>query len=162
MKVLNKKIRNATVIEYEGNKFKSKLECNCAKLLDEANIGYQYEGLKFTLLSDFIPDINIYELNRKKEFCNTIHKKKLPITYTPDFIVNAYKMENNVKVYYSFIIECKGIPNDVFPIKKKLFLNLLNNSKKVKNLETYYFEPHNIKQIKIIIDVIKQLNVIIE
>lgn len=162
MKILNKKIRNATILEYGGNKFKSKLECNCAKLLDEANIKYKYEELKFILQDNFIPNINIFEVDRKKEFCNTIHKKKIQITYTPDFVIPAYKIENYTKTYYYFIIECKGIPNDVFPLKKKMFLKYLDKFKADYKFEIYYFEPHNIKQLKITIDTIKNLNVIIE
>ena len=40
--ILNKKVRNATILEYHGITFKSKLEVHCYKKLKEANIKFQY------------------------------------------------------------------------------------------------------------------------
>lgn len=89
----NKKIKNATPIEADGIKFRSKLELYTYKKLKEANIVTEYEQHKYELLPAFI-----------------FHGKKIrAITYLPDFVGNG------------FVIECKGYSNDAFPLRKKLF-----------------------------------------
>jgi hypothetical protein len=87
------KIKNATPTEVDGIKFRSKLEAYTHQALKQNNIEAEYEK-------------HIYELLPKFEF----HDEKIrPITYKPDFVGE------------SFIIECKGFPNDAFPLKEKLF-----------------------------------------
>lgn len=81
---MNKKVRNATPLIYDGINFKSKLEVYCYQKLKEHNIEASYEGQKFVLLDSF-------EFNGEK-----IRQ----MTYTPDFINDR------------FIIECKGKAND--------------------------------------------------
>ena len=89
----NKKIKNATPIEADGIKFRSKLELYTYKKLKEANIMTEYEQHRYELLPAFI-----------------FHGKKVrAMTYLPDFVGNG------------FIIECKGYANDAFPLRKKLF-----------------------------------------
>lgn len=89
----NKKIKNATPIEADGIKFRSKLELYTYKKLKEANIVTEYEQHKYELLPAFI-----------------FHGKKIrAMTYLPDFVGNG------------FVIECKGYSNDAFPLRKKLF-----------------------------------------
>ena len=89
----NKKIKNATPIETDGIKFRSKLELYTYKKLKEANIMTEYEQHRYELLPAFI-----------------FHGKKIrAITYLPDFVGKG------------FIIECKGFANDAFPLRKKLF-----------------------------------------
>lgn len=89
----NKKIKNATPIEADGIKFRSKLELYTYKKLKEANIVTEYEQHKYELLPAFV-----------------FHGKKIrAITYLPDFVGKG------------FIIECKGFANDAFPLRKKLF-----------------------------------------
>lgn len=90
----NQKIKNATPNEYDGIKFKSKLETYVYKQLKAHNLNVEYEPIKFILVPGF-------------EFCG---KKIRPMTYTPDFVGE------------NFIIEAKGRPNDVFPYKWKLFM----------------------------------------
>ena len=89
----NKKVRNATPTEYDGIKFKSKLEVYCHTKLKENNIKAEYESTTFELIPPFTYD----------------GKKMRKMTFTPDFVGK------------DFIIECKGYMNDVFPIKWKLF-----------------------------------------
>lgn len=93
----NKKIRNATITSYNNITFKSKLECNVAKILDSFNIPYHYEEMKFILQDTF---------KYQEESIRAI-------TYTPDFIIG------------NIIIECKGYPSDSWKIKRKLFLKIL-------------------------------------
>lgn len=89
----NKKIKNATPIEADGIKFRSKLELYTYKKLKEANIMTEYEQHRYELLPAFI-----------------FHGKKVrAMTYLPDFVGKG------------FIIECKGFSNDAFPLRKKLF-----------------------------------------
>ena len=45
----NKKISNATELEYEGIKFRSKLEVYCYKRLKEEGLSFKYEMYLFSL-----------------------------------------------------------------------------------------------------------------
>lgn len=99
------KVKNATPNEYDGIKFRSKLETYTYKKLKEAKIKADYEKHRFELLPAF-----------------TFGEKKYrPMTYLPDFVGDR------------FIIECKGYPNEAWPLREKLF-----------NYYLYRFEP-NIK-----------------
>lgn len=112
---MNKKVKNASITEYNGIKFRSKLEKEVAKTLDDLNIKYEYENKKFILIPSF-------------RYENELIRQ---ISYTPDFIIG------------NLIIECKGFPTDSWKIKRKLFLNYLVNKennyifveiKSIKNL----------------------------
>lgn len=85
--------RGGTKIEYDGIKFRSKLEAYCYKKLKEANIPVEYESKRYTLLPSFKFD----------------NKTIRAITYLPDFIGK------------NFVIECKGFANESFPLREKLF-----------------------------------------
>ena len=97
MKRLKKKTqksnRGGTKIEYDGIKFRSKLEMYCYKKLKEAHIPVEYESTRYTLLPSFKFD----------------NKTIRAITYLPDFIGK------------NFVIECKGYANESFPLREKLF-----------------------------------------
>ena len=96
--IKNKKIKNATITVYNGITFRSKLEAECAKILDEEGIEYQYEPFKIILLPSF------------KYLSKTLREW----SYSPDFVIF-----NNV------IIEVKGFPNDVWGYKKKMILKYI-------------------------------------
>lgn len=117
MSIINKKVRNATPIEIDGIKFKSKLEGYVYKKLKEYNIFAEYEPIKFILIPSF------YFLG----------KKIRPITYTPDFVGN------------NFIIEAKGRPNETFPLKWKLFLYKLYYENLTNKYQL--FIVHNHKEV---------------
>ena len=141
-KTLNKKVRNATIISFDGVLFKSKLELYAYKRLKEEKIEFQYEGIKFEITPAFTFENKSYELLRKsnaKVFTEQSNKIR-PITYTPDFVGN------------NWIIETKGNPNEVFPIKWKLFKLYLTTTKQNYDL----FVPRNHKQIDQAIEIIKQ------
>lgn len=91
--VQNKKVKNATKIEVDGILFRSKLEAYTYKKLKEANIDAEYEMHRYTLLPAFTFNDKNYRA----------------MTYLPDFVGNG------------FIIECKGFPNDSWPLREKLF-----------------------------------------
>lgn len=97
---MNKKIKNAKPIEYDGIRFKSKLECFTYTEFKVNGIAIDYEPTKFELIPSFL----------------WLNKKVRPMTYTPDFVGK------------DFIIECKGYGNDSWPIKKKLFKWLLTRN----------------------------------
>lgn len=114
------KVRNATANTYDGIKFRSKLETYCYKKLKEANIDAKYEAEHFLLIPKF-------EYNEEKV---------RPMTYLPDFVGK------------DFIIECKGMITDSFPLRWKIFkyslftqgknpkLYLVRNQKQVDQMIT--------------------------
>ena len=96
--MINKKIKNATVTIYNGITFRSKLEAECAKILEEEGVKYRYEPFKITLLPSFKYNGTTYRCWQ----------------YSPDFVV-----------YNNIIIEIKGFPNDVWGYKKKMILKYI-------------------------------------
>jgi len=95
----------------DGLTFASGLEAYMYKALKAANIKASYEGWTFDLIREFDFNIDVYErcANGKGDYKNRGHKTIRKISYTPDFIGQG------------FIIECKGRPNESFPIRWKLF-----------------------------------------
>lgn len=87
------KVRNATKVDKYGLHFRSKLECYTYEAFINAGIPVQYEPKHFTLLPKFE-----YQ-----------QEKIRAMTYLPDFIGNG------------FIVECKGLMGDSFPLRWKLF-----------------------------------------
>ena len=87
------KVRNAQPNEYDGIKFRSKLETYTYTALKNAGIDAKYEAEHFLLIPKF-------EYNGEKI---------RPMTYLPDFVGNG------------FIIECKGMITDSFPLRFKIF-----------------------------------------
>lgn len=145
------KIRNSTSCEYDGIKFKSKLEMRTYKLFQEEEFNFRYEPEKVLLWQGII--LNKVKLYKSDKGFET-NPKLRDITYTPDFLIK-YK---SLRIY----IDTKGYMNDVYPIKKKMFLKLLQEEKPKKDEDgkevTYlFFEPSSIKEVKEVIDLIKTL-----
>lgn len=124
----NRKIKNATPKEYNGIKFKSLAEVMVYKTLLQQGFNPQYESETFHIWEGFIPNkVPFYTrntFNRKNKnievISDTTVKDNRPlqdITYTPDFIFYY----NSIKV----IVEVKGLQNDVFPYKFKMFRKYL-------------------------------------
>jgi hypothetical protein len=134
------KIRNATKLIIDGIEFKSKLEAYCYVRLKEENIENTYEKYTFTLQPTFEYKGTIFEYNKRtKEFKKATNSIKA-ITYKPDF----------VSINNKWVIECKGFPNDAFPIKWKMFKYKLQS-------EGYtLYLPKTQKQIDIVISMIKE------
>ncbi len=97
----NKKIIGATITEYQGIKFRSKLEARVAKYLIDNKITFTYEQSILELIPKF---------KYNEQSIRAVH-------YTPDFICG------------NLIIEVKGYPNDVWGLKKKLILKYLLDTK---------------------------------
>ena len=91
------RVKNATKVDKYGLHFRSKLECYTYEDFMKGGIPVEYEPKHFTLLNKF-------EFNKEKIRA---------ITYLPDFIGN-YK--NN-----KFVVECKGMITESFPLRWKLF-----------------------------------------
>ena len=136
------KVRNATLSLVDGIQFKSKLEAYCYKRLKEENIKAEYEKYVFVLQPGFELSSKTYEVVKRTKTFGIATNKIRPITYKPDFV--------NVKD--NWIIECKGYPNDSFPIKWKMFKWYLKQQ--TKNVTLYL--PRNLKQIDEVIKLIKQ------
>lgn len=146
----NRKIKNAIPVTEDGIEFKSKLEWYCYKTCKEKGLILSYEPTKFVFLqSAKLSKVIIYSHSK------TLKRLKLlpsvrELSYTPDF----YLFYNNAHIY----IDTKGYPNDAYPIKRKLFINLLENSNN-DNLKIYFFEPSCRKEIDECINLIKNINI---
>jgi len=130
------KVRNAQRLSYYGIQFKSKLELYTYKKLKEANLRVNYEKETFTLIDKFDYAGRSMELF-KRQGVKTFDWQRPHIrgmTYTPDFTDMRGK----------WIIECKGHPNDAFPIKWKMFKQYLNKNHPGFTL----YMPRNHKHIK--------------
>ena len=140
----NRKIRNATPLEYNGITFKSKLEVMIYKTLKEEGFPVQYEPEKISIWEGFKPTVPFYDKDNMSRLLKLHMTKLLNITYTPDFMFTY----NGHQV----IVEAKGFVNDVFPIKLKLFRAWLEDHPK-----SIYFEIHSKKQLLQAVDIIKNL-----
>ena len=117
------RVKNATPNIVDGIKFRSKLESYTYKKLKEANIYADYEQHRYELLPAF-------------DFSG---KKIRAITYLPDF------------VGHNFIIECKGFPNEAWPLREKLFKYYMN-----RFLPNYrFYLVHTQKEVDAMIDELK-------
>lgn len=117
------KIRNVCPNTYDEIKFRSKLETYTYKKLKEANIPAQYEAIHFELIPKF-------EYNGEKVRA---------MTYLPDFVGE------------DFIIECKGLMGDSFPLRWKIFKYTLMKS----NAKYKLYLVRNQKQVDQMINELK-------
>lgn len=132
----------AKKISYDGHNFASGLERYMYMALKKAKIRSKYEGETFVLINGFHFENESYErqANSKGDFTNRGSKRILPIKYTPDFIGD------------DFIIECKGRPNESFPIRWKLFKRLMT-----EQFPGYVlFKPQNQKECDRVVEIILQ------
>lgn len=158
---VNKKIRNATQSISGGITFKSKLEKNIYDTLLEQGFNPKYEPITFVIWEGFRPTIPYYdrETNYQRDVrlaasggssAKMLVRKKariLNVQYTPDF----YFKYNDLNVY----IEAKGIENDVFYLKKKMFIKYLDDLYLEKGEKSIYFEVYTRKQLLQAIEIIK-------
>lgn len=103
-------------IEYNGKKFRSKLEVQTAEVLDSLGIPYLYEERKIILQDKF----------------RSPHQKEMvrQLTYKPDFMIG------------SIMLECKGFETPEWKIKKKLIFKwLLDNEP-----DTLFYQVHDAKK----------------
>lgn len=99
------RVKNATRVDKYGLHFRSKLECYTYEAFMKAGILVKYEPKHFELLPKF----------------EYMGEKIRAITYLPDFIGKG------------FVVECKGLIGDSFPLRYKLFKYYLKrHSSKMK------------------------------
>ena len=151
----NKKIRNATVARTRGITFKSQTEKMVYRTLIDNNITPEYEEHTFLLWDGFTPVTPFYdqETDKQQEKRNLEENsgKKTPkilvlknspvigIRYTPDF----HFVKDGVDVW----IEVKGIENDVFYIKKKMFRRYLDDLAEREGKKSIFFEIYTKRQL---------------
>lgn len=121
------KVKNATAVDAYGIHFRSKLELYTYEAFMKAGIPVKYEPKHFTLLPKF-------------EFMG---EKIRPITYLPDFIGKG------------FVVECKGLITDSFPLRYKLFKYYLHKHR--SKMKCYLVRNH--KQVdEMITELLSQKN----
>ena len=132
---VNKKVRNARKIAFDGIQFQSRLELYCYKKLKEADLEFEYEPLSFELIPKFEYECSCFESYKKGTKWLFGPKSKLvrAMRYKPDF----------VNIEDGWIIECKGHPNESFPLKWKLFKHYLMEN----NLKVHLYMPKNQKHV---------------
>lgn len=158
----NKKIRNATQSSSKGITFKSQLEKSIYNTLLQQGFEPQYEPTTFTLWEGFEPITPYYDKETDKQKTKRLSDgidtrtskiliqktgKIVGIRYTPDF----YFKYNDLNVY----IEAKGIENDVFYIKKKMFIKYLDDRYLESGEKSIYFEVYTKKQLLQAVEIIK-------
>lgn len=137
----NKKIKNASKIDFLGIKFKSHLEALIYKTLIENGITPIYEGKTFEFVPRLRPTVPFFK--RIQKVFKLEMKPLQPITYTPDFTFEY----NNMLI----IIEAKGMENDVYPVKRNLFRRYLESM----NKPVLFFEVRTKKEVLEAIRIIK-------
>lgn len=149
---MNKKIKNANPYRYDGIDFKSKLERDAYAAFKKADLDVKYEACTFPLQETFVPTVPFYRSTKCLPFRN--NKTRVPaITYTPDFIIR-----HGLKLV---IIEMKGFPNDVYPVKKKLFRKFLEGMLEEAiqvnaGAKVLFFELKSMREVNKTIDIIKE------
>lgn len=115
---MNKKVKNSTPCIFNNIQFRSILEKNCYIVLKQSNLIVEYEAVKFIL---FTGCETTKPLVYYKSSVEIIEKGKLRnMTWLPDYIVTNSKG-------HKFVVEAKGNPNDLFPLKLKMFRASMEN-----------------------------------
>ena len=173
MEIVNKKILGTKQIVIDDITFKSTLEASCYRMLKESGLTFLHESEKVVLCESVKPlNITIYtpsilkdaevkyrnvrcksdktkviQIARVKRGLTLQTRKLLGITYTPDFLV----MKDNFRIY----LDIKGFANDTYPLKLKLFLNMLE--KRNDGFRYVFIEPHSLEQMGKAIEIINNL-----
>lgn len=140
----NRRIRGATpYVAFDGTPMLSKLETKVYKWLYDLGFEPRYESETFVYWEGPRPTVPFYDLSKSRH--NQLNMKKLvDMKYTPDFTF-TYK---GIKV----IVEAKGIENDQFPIRKKLFRAYLETL----DYPVVYAEIYTKRQLLEFIDALKE------
>ena len=160
----NKKIRNATEAKVKGITFKSQTEKMIYRTLKDNGITPEYEKHTFLLWDGFKPITPFYDQETDKQLEKRMEAsgvtKKIPkllvlkkdsvvgIRYTPDF--------HFVKEGIDIWIEVKGVENDVFYIKKKLFRKYLDDIFEKEGKRSMFFEIYTKRQMLQALEIIDE------
>ena len=126
-----RQITKSIKCSHDGVNFKSKLEMYAYKALKDAKIPFTYEENTYTLVPAFTSSVVSVEYKYRKYRDSNMSMKA--ITYTPDFVCPKG----------TWIIETKGRPNELFPMRWKLFKKWLTDTK----FATMLFLPTSKAQI---------------
>jgi len=130
---------NKKDLTYKGVKYKSRLEKEMAKMLDEAGLPLNYETRTFVIFKKENDSIGSIRKTVKNTGDYKLRDTKLnSLKYTPDFIDDDLKQNN------AFIIETKGRPDTAFMLRFKLFQRYCN--KYYPKIKIYM--PRNLKQCR--------------
>ena len=144
----NKKVLNTVARVYKGLNFKSTLEMDTYKALEREGLNPEYERYRFILQDTKAFKVPIFmpykDRKQHKDVWGQYPYKILSIKYTPDFVLKY----NGT----TFIIECKGYPNDRYSYQMRLFMNFLEE----KMPDSVFLEVHNKRQLEKAIEIIKQ------
>ena len=154
----NKKILNATQSTLNGIKFKSQLEKSVYTTLSQLGLHPEYEPKQFLLWEGFTPITPYYdkETDRQREKRNP-HSSRMLTLKNSRFVGRRYKPDFYVRFKdLDIYIEAKGKENDVFYIKKKLFIKYLDDLYKKTGQRSMYFEVYTKKQLLQAIEIIKE------
>lgn len=121
----------------DGITFRSELEVYMYKALKQAGIEHGYETHKYTLLSPLKYEEECWEKPKGGKQMKD-NRTVRAITYTPDFV--GEKEE--------WIIETKGWENDAFPLKWKMFKQLMMERESPPIL----FKPKTQKECNQVVD----------
>ena len=139
---MKNKIANATPLTVDGIRFRSKLEAYCYDKLKSAGLTFKYEEERFVIVPGFNYENTSVEVVKKggQKIFDEAYPYVRPISYTPDF----------TNLEEGWIIECKGFPNDSFPVRWKLFKKYIVDNGFNYNL----YVPRNRKQVDTTINLI--------
>jgi hypothetical protein len=113
-------------------------------MLKDAFIEADYEKHKYVLLKGFHYPNSSYEDNGKTGFQDKQKHKVRDITYTPDFVDPKGR----------WVIECKGYANERFPLKWKMFKQLLMEQDDPPVLFVPRNQRQNIETVNQILEII--------
>ena len=130
---------NSSKVIIDGIKFQSTLEGYAYKKLKEIGVPFEYEQKIFTLIDSFKQNAPSWETKHGKFIPRT--ETVRAITYKPDFTCPDML----------WVIEVKGRPNELFPMRWKLFKRHLSRTGQCAEL----FLPKNRKEVDIAVQWVK-------
>lgn len=151
-KINRAKDGGAVKCEYNGVKFKSKIEMFCYKELEKSKLTFSYENVTIMLIEGFKPIIPVYKYSAKTLGLTLDLTTVRSTTYTPDFVVIKTYPGNIIK---RFVIECKGVEMDNWKMKWKMLRKQMHVDK--SNNIAALFVVKNQGQVKECIKIIESL-----
>jgi len=124
----------------DGINFQSTLEAQMYVLLRDAGIKFGYESKTYETLNPTEYTEECWERARRTSKLMIDRRKVTGVKYTPDFIADDE----------SWFIECKGRANESFPIRWKLFKNMLLGWKK----QPIIFKPMKLSDCQQVIKIL--------
>lgn len=114
-KTKGRQIVRSKKVKLDGIQFASTLESTMYKLLKEAGIGFEYEGKSYETFEPLELTEECWERATKRSKQMVDRRKVTKVSYTPDFVGDDER----------WFIEVKGRANESFPIRWKLFKNMV-------------------------------------